>query len=58
MQLKQGVGRLLRTEDDRGVVAVLDDRVLTRPYGRPSWRAAARTAAAERRERRRVPRRR
>jgi ATP-dependent DNA helicase DinG len=32
--LKQGYGRLLRTEDDRGVVALLDDRLLTRGYGR------------------------
>jgi ATP-dependent DNA helicase DinG len=31
--LKQGYGRLLRTEDDVGVVAVLDDRLLTRRYG-------------------------
>jgi ATP-dependent DNA helicase DinG len=32
--LKQGVGRLLRTRDDRGIVAVLDRRLVTRPYGR------------------------
>jgi ATP-dependent DNA helicase DinG len=31
--LKQGYGRLLRTEDDVGVVALLDDRLLTRRYG-------------------------
>jgi ATP-dependent DNA helicase DinG len=31
--LKQGFGRLIRTRDDRGVVAVLDRRVRTRGYG-------------------------
>ncbi len=33
MLLKQGFGRLLRTEDDHGVVAVLDRRIVTRRYG-------------------------
>ncbi len=32
--LKQGFGRLLRTATDRGVVALLDRRVLHRTYGR------------------------
>jgi ATP-dependent DNA helicase DinG len=32
--LKQGFGRLLRTASDRGVVALLDRRLLTRGYGR------------------------
>jgi ATP-dependent DNA helicase DinG len=32
--LKQGFGRLLRTGTDRGVVALLDRRVLHRTYGR------------------------
>ncbi|HEY3353615.1 MAG TPA: helicase C-terminal domain-containing protein [Polyangia bacterium] len=31
---KQGFGRLIRTGADRGVVVVLDRRLLTRPYGR------------------------
>ncbi len=31
--LKQGFGRLLRSETDRGVVAVLDARLVTRGYG-------------------------
>ncbi|MBO0821290.1 MAG: ATP-dependent DNA helicase, partial [Nocardiopsaceae bacterium] len=31
--LAQGAGRLLRTMDDRGVVAVLDPRLVTRRYG-------------------------
>lgn len=32
--LKQGFGRLLRTASDRGVVALLDRRVVTRGYGK------------------------
>jgi ATP-dependent DNA helicase DinG len=32
--LKQGFGRLLRTQDDAGIVAVLDRRIVTRGYGR------------------------
>jgi ATP-dependent DNA helicase DinG len=32
--LKQGFGRLIRTRNDRGVVALLDGRVLRRGYGR------------------------
>jgi len=31
---KQGVGRLIRSEGDRGVVVVLDRRLVTKPYGR------------------------
>ena len=33
LTLRQGFGRLVRTREDRGVVAVLDPRVLTRSYG-------------------------
>ncbi len=32
--LKQGFGRLIRRRDDRGIVAVLDPRIVTRTYGR------------------------
>jgi len=32
--LKQGFGRLIRTTDDRGVVAILDKRLRTKGYGR------------------------
>ncbi len=34
LQLKQGLGRLLRSRSDRGILAVLDPRLTTRPYGR------------------------
>ena len=32
--LKQGFGRLIRRRDDRGIVAILDPRVVSRAYGR------------------------
>ncbi len=31
---KQGFGRLIRTGKDRGVVTVLDKRIITKPYGK------------------------
>jgi ATP-dependent DNA helicase DinG len=34
LKLKQGFGRLIRTRQDRGRVAILDPRILTRRYGR------------------------
>jgi ATP-dependent DNA helicase DinG len=33
LALKQGVGRLIRKQNDRGVVAILDKRIMTRRYG-------------------------
>jgi len=33
LAVKQGVGRLIRTETDRGVMAVLDSRINTKRYG-------------------------
>ena len=33
MELKQGFGRLIRSRRDRGVLALLEDRILTRRYG-------------------------
>ena len=33
LKFRQGVGRLIRTRDDSGIVAVLDNRVLTKRYG-------------------------
>lgn len=34
IRLKQGFGRLIRSKNDRGIVAILDPRLLTKPYGR------------------------
>lgn len=34
IQLKQGFGRLIRTGTDLGIVAIMDQRLLNKPYGR------------------------
>jgi ATP-dependent DNA helicase DinG len=34
LKFRQGAGRLIRTKNDRGIVAVLDSRIITRRYGR------------------------
>jgi DNA polymerase-3 subunit epsilon/ATP-dependent DNA helicase DinG len=34
LKFRQGFGRLIRSKSDRGVVAVLDRRVLSKAYGR------------------------
>jgi len=34
IKFRQGAGRLIRTHADRGVVTVLDSRVLAKSYGR------------------------
>jgi ATP-dependent DNA helicase DinG len=34
IKFRQGVGRLIRTATDRGVVTILDSRVLAKTYGR------------------------
>jgi len=34
LRLRQGVGRLIRTQQDRGVAIIADRRILTRSYGR------------------------
>jgi len=34
LMLKQGLGRLIRASTDRGILAVLDSRLVERPYGR------------------------
>jgi ATP-dependent DNA helicase DinG len=45
LALRQGFGRLIRTRADRGIVALLDRRIVTKSYGRsflaslpPAWR--------------------
>jgi ATP-dependent DNA helicase DinG len=39
LRLKQGVGRLVRTRQDRGVVAILDPRMTRKGYGKTILRA-------------------
>ena len=34
LRLKQGFGRLIRARSDRGAVVILDDRIVTKRYGR------------------------
>jgi ATP-dependent DNA helicase DinG len=33
LKFRQGIGRLIRTKTDRGIVVVLDNRILTKRYG-------------------------
>jgi ATP-dependent DNA helicase DinG len=39
ISLKQGAGRLIRTESDRGVLMICDPRLVDKPYGRKIWRS-------------------
>ena len=39
LKLRQGVGRLIRTKQDQGIVVILDNRVLTKRYGQAFLRA-------------------
>ena len=34
LKLRQGVGRLIRTRSDYGIIVILDNRIVTKPYGR------------------------
>ncbi len=34
LKLRQGVGRLIRSTKDKGICCILDNRILTKPYGR------------------------
>lgn len=34
LRFRQGVGRLIRTKSDKGIVVVLDSRIITKSYGR------------------------
>ena len=47
LQLRQGFGRLIRGHADRGVVAILDPRLRTRPYGRAFLAALPRCPMVE-----------
>lgn len=37
--LKQGAGRLIRSETDRGVLVICDTRLVEKPYGRQIWQS-------------------
>jgi ATP-dependent DNA helicase DinG len=39
INMKQGAGRLIRAEDDRGVLMICDPRLVGKPYGKAIWRA-------------------
>jgi ATP-dependent DNA helicase DinG len=39
ISLKQGAGRLIRDEADRGALVICDPRLVEKPYGRRMWRA-------------------
>jgi len=39
ISLKQGAGRLIRSETDRGVLMICDPRLVEKPYGRRIWRS-------------------
>ena len=39
LKLRQGVGRLIRTKQDEGIVVILDPRILTKNYGQAFLRA-------------------
>ena len=39
ISLKQGAGRLIRTETDRGVLMIGDPRLVDKPYGKRVWRS-------------------
>jgi ATP-dependent DNA helicase DinG len=39
LKLRQGVGRLIRTKSDRGIIVILDNRVVTKTYGRAFMQA-------------------
>ena len=39
LKLRQGVGRLIRSRRDRGITVILDNRVLTKTYGKAFLRA-------------------
>jgi len=39
INVKQGAGRLIRDETDRGVLMICDPRLITKPYGRRIWQS-------------------
>ena len=39
INLKQGAGRLIRDETDRGVLMICDPRLIAKQYGRRIWQS-------------------
>ncbi|MDB5771051.1 MAG: ATP-dependent helicase, partial [Burkholderia sp.] len=39
INLKQGAGRLIRDETDRGVLMICDPRLISKPYGKRIWQS-------------------
>jgi len=39
ISLKQGAGRLIRDEKDRGVLMICDPRLVSKPYGKQIWQS-------------------
>jgi ATP-dependent DNA helicase DinG len=39
INLKQGAGRLIRDENDRGVLMICDPRLISKPYGKRIWQS-------------------
>jgi ATP-dependent DNA helicase DinG len=39
INLKQGAGRLIRDENDKGVLMICDPRLISKPYGRRIWQS-------------------
>lgn len=39
INVKQGAGRLIRDETDRGVLMICDPRLISRHYGKRIWRS-------------------
>ena len=39
INMKQGAGRLIRSERDRGVLCICDPRMIDKPYGKVVWRS-------------------
>ncbi len=39
LTLKQGAGRLIRSEEDRGVLMICDPRIISKSYGKRIWRS-------------------
>jgi len=42
LKFRQGVGRLIRTKSDRGIIVILDNRIVTKSYGRSFLQALPR----------------